>query len=83
MKKYDVIVIGAGAAGLGSSGVANALGLKTLMIEKDENNFGGDCTNYGCVPSKALIHIAHQFHQSKLASKFGLTVSGKADMGAI
>lgn len=83
MKKYDVIVIGAGAAGLGSSGVANALGLKTLMIEKDENNFGGDCTNYGCVPSKALIHLSHQFHQAKLASKFGLSVSGKADMGAI
>ena len=37
MKKYDVIVIGGGAAGLGSSGVANALGLKTLMIEKDNN----------------------------------------------
>jgi len=83
MKKYDVIVIGAGAAGLGSSGVANAIGLKTLMVEKDENNFGGDCTNYGCVPSKALIHLAHQFHQAKLASKFGLNVSGKADMGAI
>lgn len=83
MKKYDVIVIGGGAAGLGSSGVANAIGLKTLMIEKDENNFGGDCTNYGCVPSKALIHLAHQFHQAKLASKFGLTVSGKANMDAI
>jgi len=83
MKKYDVIVIGGGAAGLGSSGVANALGLKTLMIEKDNNNFGGDCTNYGCVPSKALIHLAHQFHQAKLASKFGLNVNGKANMGAI
>lgn len=83
LKKYDVIVIGGGAAGLGSSGVANAIGLKTLMIEKDENNFGGDCTNYGCVPSKALIHLAHQFHQAKLASKFGLSVSGKANMSAI
>lgn len=83
MKKYDVIVIGAGSAGLGSSGVANTLGLKTLMIEKDEHNFGGDCTNYGCVPSKALIHLAHQFHQAKLASNFGLEVSGKADMGRI
>lgn len=83
MKKYDVIVIGAGSAGLGNSGVANMLGLKTLLIEKDEHNFGGDCTNFGCVPSKALIHLAHQFHQAKLAGNFGLQVSGKADMGRI
>ncbi|MGB6153997.1 MAG: FAD-dependent oxidoreductase [Pricia sp.] len=83
MKKYDVIVIGAGAAGLGSSGVANVLGLKTLLIEKNQDNFGGDCTNFGCVPSKALIHIANQFHQAKLAGRFGLQTSGKADMGRV
>lgn len=83
MKKYDVIVIGAGSAGLGSSGVANVLGLKTLLIEKDGDNFGGDCTNFGCVPSKALIHIANQFHQAKSAERFGLKTSGKAEMGSI
>ncbi len=83
MKKYDVIVIGAGSAGLGSSGVANVLGLKTLLVEKDGDNFGGDCTNFGCVPSKALIHIANQFHQAKSAERFGLKTSGKADMGGI
>lgn len=80
MKKYDVIVIGAGSAGLGNSGVANTIGLKTLLIEKDENNFGGDCTNFGCVPSKALIHVAKLFHAAKQASPFGLEVLGKADM---
>lgn len=80
MKNYDVIVIGAGSAGLGSSGVANEIGLKTLLIEKDADNFGGDCTNFGCVPSKALIHIAHQFHAAKRAEPFGLISSGKADM---
>lgn len=83
MKKYDVIVIGAGSAGLGSSGVANVLGLKTLLIEKDPDNFGGDCTNFGCIPSKALIHIANQFHQAKSAERFGLKTSGTADMGSI
>ncbi|WP_373519665.1 NAD(P)/FAD-dependent oxidoreductase [Pricia sp.] len=83
MKKYDVIVVGAGSAGLGSSGVANVLGLKTLLIEKDADNFGGDCTNFGCVPSKALIHIAKQFHQAKSAERFGLKTTGKADMGSI
>lgn len=80
MNSYDVIVIGAGAAGLGNSGVANALGLKTLLIEKDENHFGGDCTNFGCVPSKALIHIASHFHHARQATRFGMAASGKADM---
>ncbi len=83
MKNYDVIVIGAGAAGLGNSGVANRLGLKTLLVEKNENNFGGDCTNFGCVPSKALIHIASHFHHARLASKFGMSTNGKADMGKV
>ena len=80
MNKYDVIVIGAGSAGLGNAGVANTIGLKTLLIEKNPNHFGGDCTNYGCVPSKALIHIAQQFHSAKNAGRFGLEVSGKANM---
>lgn len=80
MKKYDVIVIGAGSAGLGNAGVANTIGLKTLLIEKNEEYFGGDCTNFGCVPSKALIHIAQKFQAAREASAFGLSSSGKADM---
>ncbi len=80
MKNYDVIVIGAGAAGLGNSGVAHSIGLKTLLIEKDPKHFGGDCTNYGCVPSKALIHIAHQFYAARKAERFGLQCQGQADM---
>lgn len=80
MKKYDVIIIGAGSAGLGNAGMAHALGLKTVLIEKDKNHFGGDCTNYGCVPSKAIIHIAKHFHEAKKASNFGLSIQGSADM---
>jgi len=83
MKKYDVIIIGAGSAGLGNAGVAQMLGLKAVLIEKDADHFGGDCTNYGCVPSKAIIHIAQHFHQARKASAFGLQVSGKADMSKI
>ncbi|MFK7808212.1 MAG: NAD(P)/FAD-dependent oxidoreductase [Saprospiraceae bacterium] len=83
MQKYDVIVIGAGSAGLGNTGVGYTIGLKTLLIEKDERNFGGDCTNYGCVPSKALIHVAKLFHAAKQAAPFGLESSGKADMQKI
>lgn len=83
MKEYDVIIIGAGSAGLGNSGVANTIGLKTLLIERNEDHFGGDCTNFGCVPSKALIHIADQFYKAKSAERFGLSVNGNADMKSI
>ena len=55
-KRFDIIVIGAGSGGLTSSiGLAKA-GKKVLLIER--NKMGGDCTNTGCVPSKALIHKA-------------------------
>ena len=80
MKKYDIIVIGAGSAGLGNAGMANSIGLKTLMIEEHEDNFGGDCTNFGCVPSKALIHVAKLFHGARKAQEYGMKISGKADM---
>ena len=78
-KEYDLIVIGAGSAGLGSSGVAKALGLSVLVVEAAAKNVGGDCLNYGCVPSKALIHVAKQFHYGKQANRFGLQSSGQAD----
>lgn len=79
MIEYDLIVIGAGAGGIGAAGVANRFGLKVVMIDKKGFNVGGDCLNYGCVPSKALIHIARQFHGGKVAERFGLKTKGKAD----
>ncbi len=80
---YDVIIIGGGSAGLGALGMAQKLGWKPLMIDKEEANIGGDCLNFGCVPSKALIHIAKQFKGARSAQKFGLKVEGKADMKQI
>ncbi|MFQ5602123.1 MAG: dihydrolipoyl dehydrogenase family protein [bacterium] len=58
MKKYDydIVVIGGGAAGLTASGICAAFGARTALIEK--HRLGGDCTWNGCVPSKALLHIA-------------------------
>ena len=79
MQKYDLIVIGAGAGGIGAAGVANRFGLKVVMIDKKGFYFGGDCLNFGCVPSKAIIHIARQFHGGKVAEQFGLQTDGKAD----
>jgi len=53
---FDVVVIGGGAAGLTASATAVSLGAKTLMVEADR--LGGDCTWFGCVPSKALLSLA-------------------------
>ena len=63
--------------------MAKELGWNPLMIDKDESHIGGDCLNFGCVPSKALIHIAKQFHGARKANAFGLNVEGKADMQKI
>jgi pyruvate/2-oxoglutarate dehydrogenase complex dihydrolipoamide dehydrogenase (E3) component len=75
---YDVIVLGAGSAGLNIAGFSNAVKLKTLMVEK--HLVGGDCLNWGCVPSKALLSIAHAVHQSRKADAFGFHVVGGVDM---
>jgi pyruvate/2-oxoglutarate dehydrogenase complex dihydrolipoamide dehydrogenase (E3) component len=58
--EYDMIVIGGGAAGLTASGVAASFGAKTMMIEK--HRLGGDCTWYGCTPSKILLNEAKRHH---------------------
>jgi len=54
---YDLIVIGAGIAGLVSAVTANGIGKRVAVIEK--RKVGGNCTNYTCVPSKALIKLNH------------------------
>lgn len=68
---YDIGIIGGGAAGLTVASGAAQLGAKTLLIEK-ENELGGDCLHYGCVPSKTLIKSAHVYHLMKTAEAYGL-----------
>jgi len=68
---YDIGVIGGGAAGLTIAAGAGRLGVKTLLVEK-EDRLGGDCLHYGCVPSKTLIKTAKVYHQLKNAEKYGL-----------
>ncbi len=67
---YDLIVIGGGAAGFVSSKLAAGLGKSVAMIEKDK--LGGDCTWYGCIPSKALLRAAHLAHDISRMEKLGL-----------
>lgn len=73
--KVDLVVIGAGSGGLSVAAGAAQLGLKVVLFEKGE--MGGDCLNFGCVPSKALIAAADKAHQARSA---GLGV-GAADPG--
>ncbi len=68
---YDIGIIGGGAAGLTVASGAAQLGAKTLLIEREEE-LGGDCLHFGCVPSKTLIRSAHVYHTMKNAAVFGL-----------
>lgn len=77
---FDIIVIGAGSGGLNIAGFMNRTGFKVLLVDKKEEGIGGDCLNYGCVPSKALIHIARQMREARGARRFGMNVEGSADM---
>ncbi|MCB0390763.1 MAG: FAD-dependent oxidoreductase [Bdellovibrionales bacterium] len=67
---YNLIVIGAGAAGLVSSYIASTLNARVALIEK--NKMGGDCLNTGCVPSKALIRSAKAISQITNHKKYAL-----------
>ena len=73
MKKrydYDLIVIGAGSAGLTAAIGGAGIGAKVLLIEKEK--IGGDCTHYGCVPSKTLIKAGRVMRNIKDLKKYGL-----------
>jgi pyruvate/2-oxoglutarate dehydrogenase complex dihydrolipoamide dehydrogenase (E3) component len=72
MPDFDLVVIGAGAAGLSATAVSAALGLKVALVERAE--MGGDCLNWGCVPSKALLAAAHAAAAVRNAGRFGVRV---------
>ena len=69
--RYNLVVIGAGTAGLVSSAGGAALGAKVALIER--HLMGGDCTNYGCVPSKAIIRSARAAYAVQEATSFGIS----------
>ena len=81
-KKCQVLVIGAGPGGYVAAIRAGQLGLSTIIVEGEKA--GGTCLIRGCIPSKALIHAAHQFHNlAKHASKdghMGISIPGPAEL---
>ena len=78
----NLVVIGAGSAGLVSAYIAAAVKAKVTLIEK--HRMGGDCLNTGCVPSKALIKSARLLSQIKRAQEYGLkTASAEFDFADV
>jgi pyruvate/2-oxoglutarate dehydrogenase complex dihydrolipoamide dehydrogenase (E3) component len=67
----DICVIGAGSGGLTVAAAAASFGVSVVLIEKGK--MGGDCLNYGCVPSKALLAAAKQAQAMRTGAKFGVS----------
>lgn len=80
--KADLCIIGAGSGGLSVAAGAAQLGRKVVLIEKGE--MGGDCLNYGCVPSKALIAAAARAEAMRTAAPFGVrSAQPEVDFAAV
>ena len=69
--RYNLVVIGAGSAGLITSAIAAGLGAKVALVER--HFLGGDCLNVGCVPSKGLIRASRLIAESRRAAELGVT----------
>lgn len=80
--RYNLVVLGAGTAGLVTAAVAAGLGARVALIEK--HLMGGDCLNVGCVPSKGMIRAARAWAELRRAGEFGLRVPDgtQRDFGA-
>jgi len=78
----DICVIGGGSGGLSVAAGAVQMGAQVVLLEGGE--MGGDCLNYGCVPSKSVIAAAHAAHQVRSSHRFGVkAVAPEIDMGAV
>src|ERR1700751_6321152 len=71
-RRYNLVVVGGGTAGLVTAAGAAGLGASVALVERDL--LGGDCLNFGCVPSKALIRSARAAAAVRDASRFGVEV---------
>src|SRR5580658_2206335 len=81
--RYNLVVVGAGTAGLVTAAGAAILGAKVAIVERDL--MGGDCLNFGCVPSKALIRSARAAAEVRDAARFGVDVpdGARVDFAAV
>ena len=82
-KSYDIIIIGGGPGGYVAAIRAAQLGMKTAVVERE--HLGGICSNWGCIPTKALLRSAEIMHQAQHAKDYGLKLDGtiSADVKAV
>ena len=73
-RTYDLVVIGAGSAGLSAAEFGAQLGRRVALVERDR--VGGDCTWTGCVPSKALLKVAKVAQYMRTGHRFGVEPMG-------
>ncbi|MFQ5416336.1 MAG: mercuric reductase [Myxococcota bacterium] len=80
--RYNLVLVGAGSAGLITSAIAAGLGARVALVER--HLMGGDCLNVGCVPSKGVIRAARMVAEARRAAELGLAVAPGAqiDFGA-
>ncbi|MGH7170830.1 MAG: mercuric reductase [Gemmataceae bacterium] len=76
--RYNLVVVGGGTAGLVCAAAAAGLGARVALIEK--HRLGGDCLNYGCVPSKAILRCARAAAEARRAEDFGVRSSGTIEV---
>jgi pyruvate/2-oxoglutarate dehydrogenase complex dihydrolipoamide dehydrogenase (E3) component len=77
-ERYNLVVVGGGTAGLVCAAGAAGLGARVALIEK--HRLGGDCLNYGCVPSKALLRCARAAEETRQAEVFGVRGTGSVEV---
>ncbi len=73
---YDIIILGSGSTAFAAALRAQSSGAKVVMIEKSV--LGGTCINWGCIPSKTLIHAALFYQEARLGAAIGLACRRKA-----
>jgi pyruvate/2-oxoglutarate dehydrogenase complex dihydrolipoamide dehydrogenase (E3) component len=79
MAVYDVAVVGSGAAGLTAALTARRRGARVAMVER--RKIGGECTHYGCVPSKSILAVAKLAEAIKSTPSYGLpSLEARADL---
>ena len=83
MADYDIIIIGSGPGGYVAAIRAAQLGFRTAIVERE--HLAGICSNWGCIPTKALLRSAEILHYGQHAKDYGLVLEGtfKADLDAV
>ena len=80
--EYDILILGAGTTAFAGARIAAAAGKKVAMIEQSQ--LGGTCVNWGCIPSKTLIHKAEMYYAARKGMRWGLNLhAGSPDCGTL